>query len=150
MLFEVGLHQKNLYGTVVVKGGNASQSKEIIKLLLKDINKIKQYTATRKNCIPKNIQDILFPKNKINYFTEIYTPLEPKLVSINYLVLHNLLPIRSEFEVQRRVQDWLSNFNINDFNREKIIEMTNIKDVSKVEREKKCHVSLIVPVTVNV
>ena len=75
-------------------------------------------------------------KNKINYFTEIYIPLEPKLVSINYFVLHNLLPIRGgsecklcneiEYElkhillectaparVRRHVQEWLITFNIN-------------------------------------
>ena len=111
VLFEVGLHQKTLYGTVVVKGANAPQTKELINLLLKDINKINQYTATHKIVKPKNIQDILFPQNKINYLTEIYIPLEPKLISINYLVLHNLLPIRGgsecklcggiEYELQR-------------------------------------------------
>ena len=91
VLFKVGLHQKTLYWTVVVKGANAHQTKEIINLLLKDINKVNQYTTTHKIVKPKNIQDILFPKNKNNYFSEIYIPLEPKLVSINYLVLHNLL-----------------------------------------------------------
>ena len=40
------------------------------------------------------IEDIIFPKNRISYFTEIYTKLEPKLVSINYLTLHNLPPVR--------------------------------------------------------
>ena len=152
VLFEVGLHQKTIYGTVVAKGANASQTKELIILLLKNINKINQYTATHKIVKPKNIQDILFPKNKINYFTEIYIPLEPKLVSINYLVLHNLLPIRGgsecklckgiEYElkhilfectaltrVRRHVQNWLSTFSINNFNRETIIEMKNIKDL---------------------
>ena len=152
VLFEVGLHQKTIYGTVVAKGANAPQTKELIILLLKNINNINQYTATHKIVKPKNIQDILFPKNKINYFTEIYIPLEPKLVSINYLVLHNLLPIRGgsecklckgiEYElkhilfectaltrVRRHVQTWLSTFNINNFNRETIIEMKNIKDL---------------------
>ena len=76
VLFEVVLHHKTLYMTVVVKGANDPQTKEIIKLLLKDINKVKQYTATHKIAKPKIIQDIIFPKNKINYFTEIYTPLE--------------------------------------------------------------------------
>ena len=43
MLLEVELHLKSLYGTVVVKGANEPQTKEIIKLILKDkINKIKQ------------------------------------------------------------------------------------------------------------
>ena len=60
VLFEVGLHQKTLYGSVVVKGANAHQTKEIINLLLKDINKVNQYTATHKIVKPKNIQDILF------------------------------------------------------------------------------------------
>ena len=152
VLFEVGLHQKTIYGTVVAKGANAPQTKELIILLIKNINNINQYTATHKIVKPKNIQDILFPKNKINYFTEIYIPLEPKLVSINYLVLHNLLPIRGgsecklckgiEYElkhilfectaltrVRRHVQTWLSTFNINNFNRETIIEMKNIKDL---------------------
>ena len=98
VLFEVGLHQKTLYGSVVVKGANAHQTKEIINLLVKDINKVNQYTTTHKIVKPKNIEDILSPKDKINYFTEIYIPLEPKLVSINYLVLHNLLPIRGGSE----------------------------------------------------
>ena len=98
VLFEVGLHQKSLYGSVVVKGANAHQTKEVINLLLKYINKVNQYTTTHKIVKPKNIRDILFQKNKINYFTEIYIPLEPKLVSINYLVLHNLLPIRGGSE----------------------------------------------------
>ena len=61
--FEVRLHQKTLYRTVVVKGANTPQTKEVINLLLKDINKINQYTATHKTVKPKNIQDILFPKN---------------------------------------------------------------------------------------
>ena len=61
VLFEVGLHQKTLYGMVVVKGANAPQTKELINLLLKDINKINQYTAAHKIVKPKNIQDILFP-----------------------------------------------------------------------------------------
>ena len=137
---------------MVVKRANAPQTKELINLLLKDINKINQHTATHKAVKPKNIKDILFPKNKINYFTEIYIPLESKLVSINYSVLHNLLPIRSgseckllngiEYElkhiffectplacVRRHVQGYLSTFNINNFNRQTIIEMKNIKDL---------------------
>ena len=152
VLFEVGLHQKTIYGTVVVKGANIPQIKELIILLFKNINKINQYTATHKMVKPKNIQDILFPKNKINYFTEINIPLEPKLVSINYLVLQNLLPIRGgserklcrgiEYElkhilfectaltrVRRQVQNWLSTFNINNFNLETIIETKNINDL---------------------
>ena len=74
------------------------------------------------------------------------------MISMNYLVLHNLLPIRGGSEcklcggveydikrilfectaltrVRRHVQDWLSNFNLNNFNRETIIEMKNIKDL---------------------
>ena len=48
VLFEVGLHQKTLYGrTVVVKGAKSSKSplkqKIIINLLLKDISKINQF-----------------------------------------------------------------------------------------------------------
>ena len=53
---------------------------------------------THKIVKPKNIQDINFPKDKINYFLDIYIPLEPKLVSIDYLVLHNLLPVRGSSE----------------------------------------------------
>ena len=147
VLFEVGLHQKTLYRTVVIKGANARQTKEIINLLLKDI---KKSINTQ--------QHIKFPKNKNNSFTEIYIPLESKLVSINYLVLHNLLPIRGGSEcklcsghgieyntkhifvectavtlVRRHVQDWLSNFNVNNFNHETIYEMKNIKDLPNYE-----------------
>ena len=65
VLFEVGLHQKTLYGMVVAKGANGPQTKELIILLLKNINKINQYTATHKIVKPKNIQDILFPTKKL-------------------------------------------------------------------------------------
>ena len=40
----------------------------------------------------KNSKDILFHKYNINYSTEIFVLMEPKLVSINYFMLHNLLP----------------------------------------------------------
>ena len=85
---------------------NAPQTKAIIKLLLKDINEIKQYTAAHSNIKLKNFQDILFSKSKINYFTEICTSLEPQLVLINLLVFHNLLPIRdgSECKLCRGVE----------------------------------------------
>ena len=83
VFFEVGLHQKTIYQKIVAKRGNASQTKEIITLIVRNISEIKKYMKTHK---------IVKPKNKINYFLEIYIPLEPKLVSINYLVLHNLLP----------------------------------------------------------
>ena len=63
---------------------NAPQTKAIIKLLLKDIYKIKQYTATHNKIKLKNFQDILFSKSKINYFTEIYTPLEPIGTTIGF------------------------------------------------------------------
>ena len=53
---------------------------------------------THKIVKPKNTQGILFPKDKINYFLEICIPLEPKLVSIKYSVMHNLLPIRGGSE----------------------------------------------------
>ena len=41
---------------------------------------------------------IVKPKDKIKYFLEIYVPLEPKLVSNNYILLHNLLPVRGGSE----------------------------------------------------
>ena len=88
VLFEVGLHQKTLYGRVIVKEANA------IKLL------------------------------------PIRGSIECKLCSgVEYDIKHILFECTALTRVQRHVQDWFSNFNINNFNRETIIEMKNIKNV---------------------
>ena len=48
---------------------------------------------------------------------------------LEYDIMHIVCQCTARTLVQRHVQDWLSNFNINNFNRETIIEMKNIKDL---------------------
>ena len=48
---------------------------------------------------------------------------------IEYDIKHIFFECTALTRVQRHVRDWLSTFNINNFNRETIIEMKNIKDL---------------------
>ena len=100
----------------------------------------------------KNIQDILFPKRKMTFVKEIYNPIEPKLVSTNYLMLHGLLLIRgnspcnlckktedgihhilfncaSLAQTRGFVQRCLQQIGVNNFDQFNIIEMTGMKDM---------------------
>ncbi len=94
---------------------------------------------------------MLFPKPEVHIFKEIFATNQPKLTSINYLMLNNLLPIAGhtycglckwEYEsrdhllfeckffstVRFHVKDWLSKLENRPFNRERIIGMKDVKD----------------------
>ena len=50
-------------------------------------------------------------------------------MGIEYDLKHILFECTALTRVRRHVHDWLSTFNINNFNRETVIEMKNIKDL---------------------
>ena len=56
---------------------------------------LKNYKKGHKQYRTKDIQNIIYPKEKRYYFKEIFEAKEPKLVSRNYQIVHNLLPIRN-------------------------------------------------------
>ena len=151
LLFEVGWKQKALYGRMF-HGGKSEKAKDIITVICDKIDEIKRFEMNHKPVKEKNIQDILFPKRKMTFFTEIYDPIEPKLVSTNYLMLHGLLLIRgnspcnlckktedgihhilfncaSLAQTRRFVQRCLQQIGVNNFDQFNIIEMTGMKDM---------------------
>ena len=152
LLFEVGWKQKALYGRMF-DGLKSEKAKDIITVICDKIDEINRFKMNHKSVKAKNIQDILFPKKKMTFFKEIYDPIEPKLVSTNYLMLHGLLLIRgnspcnlckktedgihcilfncaSLTQTRGFVQRCLQQIGVNNFNQFNIIEMTGMKDMS--------------------
>ena len=78
-----------IFGTNYV-GSKAEETNDIIKLLEKNIHEVNKFRIRHKTTKPKDIQKIIFPKDKKKYFTEIYDAIESKLISTNYLMLHDL------------------------------------------------------------
>ena len=83
-----------IYGTNYV-GSKAEEMNDIIKLLEKNIDEINKFRIRHKTTKPKDIQKIIFPKDKKTYFTEIYDAIESKLMSTNYRMLQGLLSFRN-------------------------------------------------------
>ena len=145
LVYEVGTMQKLLYGTDFKRAKSSERNPELL-LLIWNLNKITNFKASHKDFKPKDLQNIIFPKTKITYFLEIYEAEEPKLISINYLMLHGLLSFRGNtlcylckqyeesldhllfhcpFLTQSRevVKGWLRLMGCQSFNRQTIIEM---------------------------
>ena len=152
LLFEVGWKQKALYGRMF-HGGKSEKAKDIITVICDKIDEIKRFKMNHKSVKAKNIQDIIFPKRKMTFFKEIYDPIEPKLMSTNYLMLHGLLLIRgnspcnlckktedgihhilfncaSLAQTRGFVQGCLQQIGINNFDQFNITEMTGMKDMA--------------------
>ena len=149
LVYEVGTMQRLLYGTDFKRAKSAERNPELL-LLIWNLNKITNFKASHKDFKPKDLQNIIFPKAKITYFLEIYEAEEPKLISINYLMLHGLLSFRGNklcylckqyeenldhllfhcpFLTQspELVKGWLRLMGCQAFNRQTIIEMTGIQ-----------------------
>ena len=141
---------KNYRMELISREPKSSERNLELLLLTWNLNKITNFKALRKYFKPKDLQSIIFPKTKITYFLEIYEAVEPKLISINYLMLHGLLSFRGNklcylckqheesldhllfhcpFLTQSRelVKGWLRLMGGQTFNRQTIIEMTGIK-----------------------
>ena len=155
ILYTVGTQDKILYDqsfTGPKKENNSAKEKEIIKILIDKKEDLKNYKKRHKVTKTKDIQNILFPKQKQLYFKEIFYAKEPKLISIHYQTAHNLLPIRNNLcyfcktenesikhiflncdylkSVRQTIKTNLQTHNI-DFNRDTIIDMKDInKDIS--------------------
>ena len=150
IIYEIGIKQITIYGTSYV-GSKAEETNDIIKLLEKNIDEINKFRISHKTTKPKDIQKIIFPKDKKTYFTEIYDAIESKLISTNYLMLHGLLSFRNNrscyicgkyednldhllfqcpFLTRARnlVKEWLEIAGIDqdNFNRQTLIEMTEV------------------------
>ena len=118
-------------------------------LLIYRIDKINTFRNSHKKFTSKNLQDILFPKEKIKYFKEIYTADEPKLISTNYLMLHGLLSFTGNrschfckkykesldhllfhcpflTRCRNLVRGWLRQLLVQTFSRQNIIEMNGV------------------------
>ena len=141
--------QKLLYGTDFKRAKSSERTPELLSLIW-NLNKITNFKASHKYFKPKDLQNIIFPKTKITYFLEIFEAVEPKLISINYLMVHSLLSFRGNklcylykqyeenldhllfhcpFITQSRklVKGWLRLIGVQAFNRQTIIEMTGVK-----------------------
>ena len=155
ILYTVGTQDKILYDQSIPgpkKENNPTKEKEMIKILIDKKEDIKNYKKRHKIAKTKDIQNILFPKEKRYYFKEIFYAKEPKLISINYQTVHDLLPIMNnpcyfcnyqnesithiflhcEYlkNVRQIIKTKLQTYNI-DFNRETIIDMKDINtDIS--------------------
>ena len=150
ILYTVGTQDKILYDqsfTGPKKENNSAKEKEIIKILIDKKEDLKNYKKRHKVTKTKDIQNILFPKEKRHYFKEIFYAKEPKLISINYQTVHDLLPIRNNpcyfcktenesikhiflncdylKSVRQTIKTNLQAYNI-DFNRDTIIDMRDI------------------------
>ena len=150
IIYEIGIKQITIYGTSYV-GSKAEETNDIIKLLEKNIDEINKFRISHKTTKPKDIQKIIFPKDKKTYFTEIYDAIESKLISTNYLMLHGLLSFRNnrscyicgKYEdnldhllfqcpyltrARNLVKEWLEIAGIDqdNFNRQTLIEMTEV------------------------
>ena len=148
LVFEIGTMQKSLYG-VDLKRAKSSEIKPELLLLIYHIDKINTFRNSHKKFTSKNLQDILFPREKIKYFKEIYTADEPKLISTNYLMVHGLLSFRGnrpchfckKYEesldhllfhcpfltrCRNLVRGWLRQLGVQTFNRQNIIEMNGV------------------------
>ena len=134
------------------KENNSAKEKEIIKILIDKKEDLKNYKKRHQVTKTKDIQNILFPKEKRHYFKEIFYAKEPKLISINYQTVHDLLPITNSpcyfcntqnesikhiflncdylKNVRQIIKTKLQAYNI-DFNRDTIIDMKDINtDIS--------------------
>ena len=96
ILYTVGTQDKVLYDQSFPgpkKENIPAKEKQIIKILIDKKEDIKNYKRRHKVTKTKDIQNILFLEEKRYYFKEIFYAKEPKLISINYQTVHDLLPI---------------------------------------------------------
>ena len=135
MIYEIGIKQMAIYGTNYV-GSKAEETNDIIKLLEKNIDEINK----TKN--PKDIQKIIFPKDKKTYFTEIYDAIKSKLSLLPFRnnrpcyicgkyednLDHMLFQCPFLARARNLVKGWLEIAGIDqdNFNRHTLIEMTEV------------------------
>ena len=65
VIYEIGIKQMTIYGTSYL-GSKAEETNDIIKLLEKNIDEINKFRISHKTTKPKDIQKIIFPRDKKN------------------------------------------------------------------------------------
>ena len=94
IIYDISIRQKAIYDLhfVVV---TSRRNEDIIKLLAKNIDEINKSKIRHKTTNLQDIQKIIFPKDTKVYFTEIYDVIKSRLISVNYLMFHDLLSFRN-------------------------------------------------------
>ena len=153
ILYEVGFKQETIFGKSFSgpkKEIPEQETYNIVKLIEKSKKEIQQYKGKKKQIKIKDIQTILFPKDNGQMCKQIFQSKNPKLISINYLTKYDLLPLFTNTichfcrkkkestdhillkckhleQTRQKTQEWLGREGCNDFTREQIIEMEEIK-----------------------
>ena len=155
LMYEIGIHQQKLFEKQLI-GPKAEETPDKIHKLIKKITpkmeQIRNYKKRHKKVATKNIQAIIFEKEKVKNFNEILIADEPKLISINYKIKHEILPIMNSIpclfckgqpesiehimvncsylhNLRRQVNIWLRAINKNDLNKDKILNMYDVTDI---------------------
>ena len=96
LIYAVGTKQKSIYGNTF-----SSPKTEFVNQKVREIiHHIEEEKESLKNCKTRKeklavneIQDVIFPKEERHIFQEVFDNNYARLISVNYLTLHNLLPI---------------------------------------------------------
>ena len=153
IIYNLGTKQKTIYGKLF-PGPKAEEAlpqyKQAIRHIEKEKENIKNYKTRKKKMRTKDVQNIIFPKDEVHMYKEIFDSKDPKLTSLNYQILYSLLPTtgnnhcffcKKESEsiehlylscqylrnVREETKKWLLEENCNDFNKRNILEMEGIR-----------------------
>ena len=155
IVYGLGTKQKKLLGKLFTgpKSENINEEcKEIVSQVESKIETIKNYKKRHKDTRTKQLQDILFSKEKMYYFKGIFTTKDPRLISMNYQMLHGLLPLfgnnlcnfcKREKEtlehilfkctflenIRREAKEWLEIISNRKFDDRWIIEMIDVENI---------------------
>ena len=94
----IGTRDKQIYGETInayKAESNTEQEKKAIKRIEETQESLTNYKKRHKKLITKDIQWIMFPKEKKNIILKRYSIQRTETNMINYLVVHDLLPIRN-------------------------------------------------------
>ena len=96
--YMVGTNDKKIYNTKFdgpKLAINTDHERSLLNLIVESEEALKNSKTRHKEYITKDLQRIIFPKEKRHYFGETFNAKEPKSVSVNYLFVYGLLLIRN-------------------------------------------------------
>ena len=152
IIYQVGVKQHKIYSKQFPGPKSLtphSKLRHTVTMLEQNILVIRNFKTRKKKFTTKDLQSILFPKQKRHYYKENLQAVEQKLKSCNYLIVHNLGPFRSNMpcplckkdndcsqhllfsckvtnKARSLAKEWLNIFNI-EFNNANIVEMKDVK-----------------------
>ena len=101
LLYETSVKEKVITGKTST-GPKAEQIRKDIQPLITKIEKhseeIKNYKKKRKKIRTKDLQNIIYPKEKTTASKNIFILQEPKTQAINYIIAHQLLPTHNNMK----------------------------------------------------